>query len=46
MVTTLAGWVRAGQLCYELESLTAWNCPDALAGLCRGENKGKWLIRL
>ena len=46
-VATLADWVRAGKLRYEediLDGLEA--CPDALAGLYRGENKGKRLIRL
>jgi NADPH-dependent curcumin reductase CurA len=46
-VATLADWVRSGALRYEediLDSLEA--CPDALAGLYRGENKGKRLIRL
>ena len=46
-VTALADWVRSGDLRYEediLDGLEA--CPDALAGLYRGENKGKRLIRL
>jgi NADPH-dependent curcumin reductase CurA len=46
-VTTLANWIRSGQLHYLediLEGLDA--CPDALAGLYRGENKGKRIIRL
>jgi NADPH-dependent curcumin reductase CurA len=46
-VATLADWVRAGRLRYEediLDGLEA--CPDALAGLYRGENKGKRLIRV
>ena len=45
-VATLAEWVRTGKLrCEEdiLDSLEA--CPDALAGLYRGENRGKRLIR-
>jgi NADPH-dependent curcumin reductase CurA len=46
-VATLAGWVRAGQLRYEEDILDGLeSCPDALAGLYRGENKGKRLIRL
>jgi NADPH-dependent curcumin reductase CurA len=46
-VATLAGWVRAGQLRYEEDILDGLECcPDALAGLYRGENKGKRLIRL
>jgi NADPH-dependent curcumin reductase len=46
-VATLAGWVRSGHLRYEediLDGLEA--CPDALAGLYRGDNKGKRIIRL
>ena len=46
-VAMLAGWVREGKLRYQedvLDGLEA--CPDALAGLYRGENKGKRLIRL
>ena len=46
-VTVLADWVRAGRLAYEediLDGIAA--CPDALAGLYRGENKGKRIIRL
>jgi NADPH-dependent curcumin reductase CurA len=43
----LANWVRAGKLRYRediLEGIEA--APDALAGLYRGENLGKRLIRL
>lgn len=43
----LAGWVRTGKLRYVediLEGIEA--CPDALAGLYRGENRGKRMIRL
>lgn len=46
-IATLADWVRSGKLRYEedvLDGLEA--CPDALAGLYRGDNKGKRLIRL
>ncbi|MFG1244375.1 NADP-dependent oxidoreductase [Xanthobacter versatilis] len=46
-VARLAGWVRDGRLTYRediLEGMEA--CPDALAGLYRGENEGKRLIRL
>jgi NADPH-dependent curcumin reductase len=46
-VATLADWVRSGHLRYEediLDGLEA--CPDALAGLYRGENKGKRIIKL
>lgn len=46
-VATLADWVRAGRLRYEEDILDGLeSCPDALAGLYRGENKGKRLIRL
>jgi NADPH-dependent curcumin reductase len=46
-VAQLAGWIQAGTLAYAedvLEGLDA--CPDALAGLYRGENKGKRIILL
>jgi NADPH-dependent curcumin reductase CurA len=46
-VGRLAAWVRAGKLAYRediLDGLEA--CPDAIAGLYRGENLGKRLIRL
>ena len=46
-VAQLADWVRDGRLRYRediLEGIDA--CPDALAGLYRGENLGKRLIRL
>ena len=46
-VAQLADWVRSGQLRYledVLEGLEA--CPDALAGLYRGENNGKRIIKL
>jgi NADPH-dependent curcumin reductase len=46
-VAQLATWVRSGQLHYVedvLDGLEA--CPDALAGLYRGENKGKRIIKL
>jgi NADPH-dependent curcumin reductase len=46
-VAQLANWVRSGQLTYVediLDGLEA--CPDALAGLYRGENKGKRIIKL
>jgi NADPH-dependent curcumin reductase len=46
-VAQLANWVRAGQLAYVediLDGLEA--CPDALAGLYRGENRGKRIIKL
>jgi NADPH-dependent curcumin reductase len=43
----LARWVRAGQLQYIEEVLDGIeHAPDAIAGLYRGENLGKRLIRL
>jgi len=43
----LAAWVRDGRLRYREEFLDGIEaCPDALAGLYRGENRGKRLIRL
>ena len=46
-VATLADWVRAGKLRYEEDILRGLEaCPDALAGLYRGENRGKRTIRL
>jgi NADPH-dependent curcumin reductase CurA len=46
-VAKLADWVRAGRLRYREDILDGLeSCPDALAGLYRGENKGKRLIRL
>lgn len=46
-VSQLATWVREGKLAWRediLEGIEA--CPDALAGLYRGENLGKRVIRL
>ena len=46
-VAMLADWVRAGKLRYEEDILAGLDtCPDALAGLYRGENRGKRLIRV
>jgi NADPH-dependent curcumin reductase CurA len=46
-VARLADWVRAGKLRYVEDVLDGIeSCPDALAGLYRGENRGKRLIRL
>ena len=46
-VATLADWVRTGKLRYEEDILGGLEaCPDALAGLYRGENRGKRLIRI
>jgi NADPH-dependent curcumin reductase len=45
--TDLARWIRAGQLNYVEDMLDGiQNAPDAIAGLYRGENLGKRLIRL
>ena len=46
-VMQLADWVRSGEVRYQediLDGLEA--CPDALAGLYRGENTGKRIVRL
>ena len=46
-VARLAEWVRAGKLRFREEVLDGIErCPDAIAGLYRGENLGKRLIRL
>ena len=46
-VAKLAGWVREGKLTYREEVLEGIaQAPDAIAGLYRGENTGKRLIRL
>lgn len=46
-VAQLAEWVRSGRLRYSEDILDGIvECPDALAGLYRGENSGKRLIRL
>jgi NADPH-dependent curcumin reductase CurA len=46
-VARLAGWVRDGSLRFVEDILDGIDtCPDALAGLYRGENKGKRLVRL
>jgi NADPH-dependent curcumin reductase CurA len=46
-VAQLADWVREGKLAYREDILDGMDaCPDALAGLYRGENLGKRLIRL
>ena len=45
-IARLAGWVREGRLCYREEILDGLEqAPDAIAGLYRGENLGKRLIR-
>lgn len=46
-VATLRGWIAEGRLAFledVLEGIEA--CPDALAGLYRGENRGKRIVRL
>jgi NADPH-dependent curcumin reductase len=46
-VARLADWIREGKLRYREDILDGIEaCPDALAGLYRGENLGKRLIRL
>lgn len=46
-VAQLATWVRSGELRYAEDILECIEeCPDALAGLYRGENQGKRVIRL
>lgn len=46
-VAQLADWVRDGRLRYDEDILTGIGaCPDALAGLYRGENNGKRIIAL
>ena len=46
-VAQLAAWVREGRLTYREEILDGIEaCPDAIAGLYRGENLGKRLIQL
>lgn len=46
-VARLAAWVRSGQLRYREEILEGLaQAPDAIAGLYRGENLGKRLIRV
>ncbi|MDB5699184.1 MAG: NADP-dependent oxidoreductase [Alphaproteobacteria bacterium] len=46
-VAQLAAWIREGRLRYREDMLDGIEaCPDALAGLYRGENVGKRLIRL
>lgn len=46
-VARLAGWVREGKLAYREEILDGLEAaPDAIAGLYRGENLGKRVIRV
>ena len=46
-VTRLAAWIRSGQLRYREEILDGLEAsPDAIAGLYRGENLGKRVIKL
>jgi NADPH-dependent curcumin reductase CurA len=46
-IAKLADWIRSGQLRYAEDILAGIeSCPDALAGLYRGENKGKRIIKL
>jgi NADPH-dependent curcumin reductase CurA len=46
-IGALAGWIRAGRLRYREDILDGIEqAPDAIAGLYRGENMGKRLIRV
>jgi NADPH-dependent curcumin reductase CurA len=46
-VERLAGWIREGRIHYREDIADGIEaCPDAVAGLYRGENIGKRLIRL
>lgn len=46
-VTRLAAWIRSGRLRYREEILDGLGtAPDAIAGLYRGENLGKRVIRV
>jgi hypothetical protein len=46
-IAKLADWIRSGELRYAEDILPGIeSCPDALAGLYRGENKGKRIIKL
>ena len=46
-VAQLAEWVRTGRLVYREDILHGLQaCPDAIAGLYRGENTGKRLVKL
>jgi NADPH-dependent curcumin reductase len=46
-VARLADWVREGRLTYAEDILDGIEaCPDALAGLYRGENMGKRIVRM
>jgi NADPH-dependent curcumin reductase len=46
-IATLAAWIRDGKLAWREDVLDGLeSCPDAIAGLYRGENMGKRIIRL
>lgn len=46
-IAALAGWIRDGRLRYREDILDGIeHAPDAIAGLYRGENMGKRLIRI
>jgi NADPH-dependent curcumin reductase CurA len=46
-VTRLAAWIRSGRLRYREEILDGLEtAPDAIAGLYRGENLGKRVIKV
>jgi NADPH-dependent curcumin reductase CurA len=46
-VTRLSAWIRSGRLRYREDILDGLDtAPDAIAGLYRGENSGKRIIRV
>ena len=46
-LTALTAWVKSGQIRYREDILDGLaRAPGAIAGLMRGENKGKRLIRI
>ncbi len=46
-VANLRGWIADGRLKYQEDLLSGIEaCPDALAGLYRGENRGKRIVSL
>lgn len=46
-VGTLRGWIAEGRLTFQEDLLSGIEaCPDALAGLYRGENRGKRIVQL
>jgi NADPH-dependent curcumin reductase CurA len=46
-VGALRGWIAEGRLTFQEDLLSGIEaCPDALAGLYRGENRGKRIVQL